>query len=749
MRACYLLIILSLALVAAADEAQIQEYLTEDTDIVLGEQPGTDYVLVLDRSGSMRGEKITSAKEAAQRFIEGMGGDDRTAIVSFDSKTQLHHGLSNDKTSLQRAVQSIQVGDFTQYGPALEQAQRLFDDENSVIVFLSDGRPDDETSQLQEQAHRIAKEGTCLFSIAYAQSENNDATEILREFASISQEETGCGSFFSADEEGFELGYIFSSIYQVVSSQEVFDVESSVTQQEGVRINIEARSTFNGRPIFGSGVLEPYSQLTIRKDGDVVYDRRGDDTHVMSLSEGTYEYSVRVLEDCHGTCLYSGEDSGTFSVTEDIQACVTPWEQLVTQLKSTERIEIAITASGFDPQSIGTEGIVTWKNIDKVPHKVLSLDGSFESPVLEPGESWTHAFPPGDYTYTDTFGSFQGLVNNDEDAHEPVDLVLVIDTSGSMAGAPLKEAQLAAASFIQLMSPEDRVSIISFSEQARIHQSLSGNKAAIEHAVRGLHSEGSTFYKPALNKIFTQLQQSNEDKHRVVIFLSDGVPFDAGGKDAILNRLHEGIGDACLYTIGYGREDPRASELLSEMAVSVRERNDCGAYYFSEARKQELSSVFGEIYASTQRTGLELYDTQTSLDGDTVVFRTRVRSADNGLSVPTRTGAECIPEAQVTASMGGQSTRLLYNGDVYEGSIEGEPGSYLSVVSAKLSNEENPLEAAVGSTSIRVNIASNRLAWMIAGVLLVLFIIILNVFMLAKRRPTHEDGDIPEKTRDY
>ena len=49
---------------------------------------------------------------------------------------------------------------------------------------------------------------------------------------------------------------------------------------------------------------------------------------------------------------------------------------------------------------IGVNNTVTWINNDVAPHTVTALDGSFDSGIFNPGQSWTHTFTtPGTYTY--------------------------------------------------------------------------------------------------------------------------------------------------------------------------------------------------------------------------------------------------------------------------------------------------------------------------------------------------------------
>src|SRR5438105_15263264 len=58
---------------------------------------------------------------------------------------------------------------------------------------------------------------------------------------------------------------------------------------------------------------------------------------------------------------------------------------------------VQITKTGFVPASvtIHANDAVTWKNADKVNHQVVANGGQFASPILSPGQSYTHTFTRG------------------------------------------------------------------------------------------------------------------------------------------------------------------------------------------------------------------------------------------------------------------------------------------------------------------------------------------------------------------
>lgn len=71
-------------------------------------------------------------------------------------------------------------------------------------------------------------------------------------------------------------------------------------------------------------------------------------------------------------------------------------------------IGVQIKSTGFSPSSIAlTHGdAVTWKNVDKADHQVVADDGSFASPILHAGQSYTATFSrAGTFRYHDSYSA--------------------------------------------------------------------------------------------------------------------------------------------------------------------------------------------------------------------------------------------------------------------------------------------------------------------------------------------------------
>jgi plastocyanin len=71
-------------------------------------------------------------------------------------------------------------------------------------------------------------------------------------------------------------------------------------------------------------------------------------------------------------------------------------------------ISVSIKSTGFSPSGISVNhgDQVTWKNNDKTDHQVVADDGSFASPILHAGQSYTATFNrAGSFRYHDSFNA--------------------------------------------------------------------------------------------------------------------------------------------------------------------------------------------------------------------------------------------------------------------------------------------------------------------------------------------------------
>lgn len=136
----------------------------------------------------------------------------------------------------------------------------------------------------------------------------------------------------------------------------------------------------------------------------------------------------------------------------------------------------------------------------------------------------------------------------------PVEMLYMIDVSGSMEGTSIGQARGALLQALDTLMPTDRFGILAFSSgygefAAEPLPATADNLAAARHYVQGLQAGGGTEMLPALLHLMRKPQLPGYLRH--IILLTDG---DLGNEEEIFAALHHDLGNARLYTIAIGSE---------------------------------------------------------------------------------------------------------------------------------------------------------------------------------------------------
>lgn len=108
-----------------------------------------DFILIIDESGSMGGQKLADAKVAANYVLDNLNTNDRFNIVRFSSgatsfSTGLLDATTSNITSAQTYVNSLSAGGSTNITSSFDLSIPMFSNSPAqnakVIVFLTDGQ---------------------------------------------------------------------------------------------------------------------------------------------------------------------------------------------------------------------------------------------------------------------------------------------------------------------------------------------------------------------------------------------------------------------------------------------------------------------------------------------------------------------------------------------------------------------------------------------------------------------------------
>jgi Ca-activated chloride channel family protein len=147
--------------------------------------------IVLDRSGSMTGEKLRKAKEAAIMAIERLGPNDIVSVVAFDDTIRVIVPATklSDRFAISSAIERIEAGNRTALFAAVSKGAaevRKFLDRHRVnrVILLSDGNANvgpSSPSDLAELGASLIKEGISVTTVGLGSDFNEDLmTQLAR-----------------------------------------------------------------------------------------------------------------------------------------------------------------------------------------------------------------------------------------------------------------------------------------------------------------------------------------------------------------------------------------------------------------------------------------------------------------------------------------------------------------------------------------------------------------------------------------
>jgi Ca-activated chloride channel family protein len=134
----------------------------------------------------------------------------------------------------------------------------------------------------------------------------------------------------------------------------------------------------------------------------------------------------------------------------------------------------------------------------------------------------------------------------------PRETVLIVDTSGSMAGVSMEQAKAAVLYALATLKPNDRFNIVEFNSILRplFPDALPASPENLKHAkawVSALKAGGGTEMAPALK--FALNGRDTPGVLRQVIFMTDG---GVSNEDELFRLIAERLGATRLFTIGIG-----------------------------------------------------------------------------------------------------------------------------------------------------------------------------------------------------
>jgi Mg-chelatase subunit ChlD len=151
-----------------------------------GATKGASFMLLVDTSGSVKGNPLHGIKTSALEFISLMGPKDRVGLMTFEDTTQLINPFTSKNERLKYKIRSLRTtGKLTVLNDSLLEAGQILkteDSDNLHVVLFSDGKDEGSRTGLDQVVRTLKKLNVSVLAVGYTRVEKK-YLDILRSIA--------------------------------------------------------------------------------------------------------------------------------------------------------------------------------------------------------------------------------------------------------------------------------------------------------------------------------------------------------------------------------------------------------------------------------------------------------------------------------------------------------------------------------------------------------------------------------------
>lgn len=459
-----------------------------------------DILLLLDRSGSMRGEPIATAREAALEFVAAADlASARIGLVSFANQARQDAALTHDAWRLRQALGdfSLAASGGTDIAAALATGNDIISREGRlsarwVFILLSDGGS--EHAPAIAQAERARAAGVEIFTIGI----EADGV-LLRAIAADA-------AHFFASSRLRELFAVFADIGRRIEAPALYQ-----------RLDLTDQLPDDMEYLAGSAEPPPFA-IDLGPPATLRWQLEG-----LPAEGALIRYRLRPRQ--------------TGLRPTNIRA----WADYVDGFGRPGRLDFPVPeVRVIGPTATASAGPPTATSPPLPTLRATTRPGPSPSPQA--------LFLP------------LLLRERCQPGARHADVVLVIDSSGSMQGAKLAAAKAAALQLVDLLDlPADQAAVVAFDQEARRMAPLGASRAGIAAALAGLESRVGTRIDRGIALAMAELlgPRARAANTPTLVLLSDGAQSES--PELALARAAEArAARVQIHAIGLGGDVDRA-----------------------------------------------------------------------------------------------------------------------------------------------------------------------------------------------
>ncbi|MDR9402034.1 MAG: extracellular solute-binding protein [Halothece sp. Uz-M2-17] len=182
-------------------------------------------------------------------------------------------------------------------------------------------------------------------------------------------------------------------------------------------------------------------------------------------------------------------------------------------------------------------------------------------------------------------------------AKKPSQVVVVVDSSGSMAGSKLPAVQSTLRTYIESLGPKEKIALIDFDNRIQSPVEVDGTPQGQQRGMQfltNLRADGGTRLYDATLEARNWLQNNyQEDAINAVLILTDGEDSDS---EVSFQRLTQQLEQnsfssdrrIAFFTVGYGKEGEFNPDILQKMA-------ELNGGYYRKGNPQTISQLMADL----------------------------------------------------------------------------------------------------------------------------------------------------------